>query len=220
MSSVVNVSGDKTRRRRPGCGGVIASILAVILIAALVLAIWRPALFGLGPTRISEDQIGASFKEIAELSVEEYAYSNVGTFDQRGFQVAGRTVPFTGRNFLVTYDGSVKAGLKDAEQVSVDIDDTARTLTVTLPQVDITANTIDPASISVYDQSMNPLNQVKVEDVAGFLAEQESRAADKAVQEGLLERAGARADELARSHAEALIEGTAMAGYAVEVKRG
>ncbi|QPK82761.1 DUF4230 domain-containing protein [Corynebacterium qintianiae] len=205
-------------RRRGGCASVVLGIIALLAIAALALALLRPALFGLGGEKITQREIGASFQQIAELSVEEYVYSNVGTFDQEGFKVVGRTVPFTGRNFLVQYDGSVKAGLRDAEQVKVDVDDAAQSVTVGVPRVEVTENTIDPSTIVVYDQSLNPLNQVKVEDVTEFLEEQEKVAVDKAVNSGLLERAQTRTEELLRSHAEVLIDGTNMAGYRVEVR--
>ena len=214
----MKVSTVATRNRGGGCAAAAAAVVALVAVAAVVLVMIRPVLFGLGRESITDEQIGASFKQIAELSVEEYAYSTVGSFEQEGFTIAGRAVPFTGRNFLVTFDGSVKAGLRDAEQVAVDIDDDAEKLTVRVPRVAITENSVDPASISVYDQSMNPLNQVRVDDVAGFLAEQEKRAEKKAIEEGLLKRAEQRTEELMRSHASALIEGTNMAGYQVEVR--
>ena len=214
----MKVSTVATRNRGGGCAAAAAAVVALVAVAAVVLVMIRPVLFGLGRESITDEQIGASFKQIAELSVEEYAYSTVGSFEQEGFTIAGRAVPFTGRNFLVTFDGSVKAGLRDAEQVAVDIDDDAEKLTVRVPRVAITENSVDPASISVYDQSMNPLNQVRVDDVAGFLAEQEKRAEEKAIEEGLLKRAEQRTEELMRSHTSALIEGTNMAGYQVEVR--
>ena len=214
----MKVSTVATRNRGGGCAAAAAAVVALVAVAAVVLVMIRPVLFGLGRESITDEQIGASFKQIAELSVEEYAYSTVGSFEQEGFTIAGRAVPFTGRNFLVTFDGSVKAGLRDAEQVAVDIDDDAEKLTVRVPRVAITENSVDPASISVYDQSMNPLNQVRVDDVAGFLAEQEKRAEEKAIEEGLLKRAEQRTEELMRSHASALIEGTNMAGYQVEMR--
>lgn len=65
---------------------------------------------------------------------------------------------------------------------------------------------------------MNPINQVKVQDVTGFLAEEEKRAADSAVKEGLLDRAHTRVEELMTSHAGALKQGTAMQDYEVRVE--
>ncbi|WP_115686098.1 DUF4230 domain-containing protein [Corynebacterium senegalense] len=199
----------------------VRSVLALLALAAVLLAalfVVRPSLFGTGKTTMSSENLGATFNDIAELSTEEYVYSRVGSFDQAGFQIAGRTVPFTGRNFLVTYDGTVKAGISNAELIEVRVDDTARTLTITTPHAEVLSSSIAPESIAVYDQSMNPLNQVRVQDVSAFLAEQERNAKETAVDQGLLERADNRVEDLLRSHGEALTEGTAMADYAVDVK--
>ncbi|WKD57278.1 hypothetical protein CAPI_03590 [Corynebacterium capitovis DSM 44611] len=201
-------------------GRILRYVLALLALAAVLIAalfVVRPTLFGMGKTSMTSESLGAAFNEIAELSTEEYAYSRVGSFDQRGFQIAGRTVPFTGRNFLVTYDGTVKAGIRNAELIEVRLDDTVRTLSITTPHAEVLSSTISPESINVYDQSMNPLNQVRVQDVSAFLAEQERNAENTAVEQGLLERADRRVEELLRNHGEALTEGTAMEDYAVEV---
>ncbi|WP_448858039.1 hypothetical protein [Corynebacterium propinquum] len=49
------------------------------------------------------------------------------------------------------------------------LDDVARTVTVKVFQAEILSNEIEPSSVTVYDQSFNPLNQVKVENYAEFL---------------------------------------------------
>ncbi|SDR83134.1 DUF4230 domain-containing protein [Corynebacterium timonense] len=203
---------------RPGriLGFALALLAVVALLFAALFVVW-PKLFGTGETSMSSESLGASFNDIAELSTEEYVYSRVGSFDQQGFQIAGRTVPFTGRNFLVTYDGTVKAGIRNAELIQVRVDDNARTLSVMTPHAEVLSSAISPESIEVYDQSMNPLNQVRVQDVSAFLAEQERNAENTAVEQGLLERADRRVEELLRSHGKALTEGTAMADYTVEV---
>ncbi|MDK4300901.1 DUF4230 domain-containing protein [Corynebacterium propinquum] len=54
------------------------------------------------------------------------------------------------------------------------IDDVARTVTVKVFQAEILSNEIEPSSVTVYDQSFNPLNQVKVENYAEFLDSEKS----------------------------------------------
>lgn len=90
----------------------------------------------------------------------------------------GLTVPLTGRHFLVAYDGVVEAGVKDSEKSDVRIDDAARTVTIKVPKAEILSNDIEPSSVVVYDQSFNPLNQVKVENYTEFLEVQEKEAED------------------------------------------
>lgn len=201
-------------------GRILRSALALLAVAAVLLAalfVVRPNLFGTGKTTMSSESLGATFNDIAELSTEEYVYSRVGSFDKEGFVIAGRAVPFTGRNFLVTYDGTVKAGIRNAELIEVRVDDNARTLTITTPHTEVLSSHVAQDSLIVYDQSMNPFNQIRVEDLPTFTVEQERNAEKLAVQQGLLERADSRLEDLLRSHGEAVTEGTAMEDYAVEV---
>lgn len=217
MSTEVQIA-PREPRRRSGCAGVAAAAVAVIAILALVAGLMRPALFGMGEEEVESTTIGASLSDIAELAVEEYAFSDVGNFDQAGLEVLGVHVPFTGRNFLITYDGRVTAGIKDASRIDASVDDASHQITVKLPAVEVLESHIDADSVQVYDQSMNPINQLRVQDVAGFIADRENAARDKAVAQGLLDRARSRAEDLATKHVQALIDGTAEADYQVRVE--
>lgn len=216
MSTKLQISPRDTRPA--GCFGVLASVIAVVAIVALVLALTRPALLNWREGEVTSTTIGASLGDIAELATEEYVFSDVGKFDQEGLEVLGVRVPFTGRNFLVTYDGRVTAGIKDASLIDVHLADDA--IEISLPNVEVLESHIDADSVKVYDQTMNPINQLRVEDVTGFIADREADAREKAIASGLLDRAGQHAEELARAHATALVAGTDMEDYEVRVSRG
>lgn len=205
-------------RRGFGFAGVAASVVAVLAIVGLVLALMRPALFSMREGEVTSTTIGASLGDIAQLSVEEYVFSDVGKFDQEGLEVLGVRVPFTGRNFLVTYDGRVTAGIKDASLIDVRLADGE--VNVQLPEVEVLESHIDADSVKVYDQTMNPINQLRVEDVTGFIADREADAREKAIASGLLDRAGQHAEELVRAHVAALVAGTEYEDYEVRVSRG
>lgn len=192
---------------------MLLAALVILLVAAVIVV--RPSWFRVGEERITADSIGASFNAVAELAVEEYVYSNVGSFDKEGLVLRGFEVPFTGRNFLVSYDGVVRAGVKHADAITAEVDNAAQQLQLTVPQVEVLSSTIDAESVVVHDQSMNPLNQVRVEDVTEFIAEQERSVKDQAVEQGLLDRASDRVEDLLESHARALIAGTPLEGYEV-----
>ena len=190
----------------------------MLAIVALVLALTRPALLSWREGEVTSTTIGASLGDIAQLSVEEYVFSDVGKFDQEGLEVLGVRVPFTGRNFLVTYDGRVTAGIKDASLIDVQLADGE--VNVQLPEVEVLESHIDADSVKVYDQTMNPINQLRVEDVTGFIAGREADAREKAIASGLLDRAGQHAEELVRAHVAALVAGTEYEDYEVRVTRG
>lgn len=205
-------------RRGIGFAGAAASVVAVLAIVGLVLALTRPALLSWREGEVTSTTIGASLGDIAQLSVEEYVFSDVGKFDQEGLEVLGVRVPFTGRNFLVTYDGRVTAGIKDASLIDVQLADGK--VNVQLPEVEVLESHIDADSVKVYDQTMNPINQLRVEDVTGFIADREADAREKAIASGLLDRAGQHAEELVRAHVAALVAGTEYEDYEVRVSRG
>lgn len=197
--------------------GIVVSIVAVLAAVALVLVLARPAIFGRGERTIDSTTIGGEFNDIAQLATEEYVYSSVGKFDDEGLRLLNVRVPFTGKNFLVSYEGKVTAGIKDAGQITVDVDDAAKTLTVRLPRAEVLDSTWTEGSSQVWDQTMNPINQIKVEDVTEFVDSRREVEKQKAIDGGLLDRAQTRAEELARSHAQALIDGTNLADHEVKV---
>ena len=216
MSTEFQIS-PRPARRGFGFAGAAASVVAVLAIVGLVLALMRPALFSMREGEVTSTTIGASLGDIAQLSVEEYVFSDVGKFDQEGLEVLGVRVPFTGRNFLVTYDGRVTAGIKDASLIDVQLADGE--VNVQLPEVEVLESHIDADSVKVYDQTMNPINQLRVEDVTGFIAGREADAREKAIASGLLDRAGQHAEELVRAHVAALVAGTEYEDYEVRVSR-
>ena len=216
MSTEFQIS-PRPARRGFGFAGAAASVVAVLAIVALVLALTRPALLSWREGEVTSTTIGASLGDIAQLSVEEYVFSDVGRFDQEGLEVLGVRVPFTGRNFLVTYDGRVTAGIKDASLIDVQLADGE--VNVQLPRVEVLESHIDADSVKVYDQTMNPINQLRVEDVTGFIADREADAREKAIASGLLDRAGQHAEELVRAHVAALVAGTEYEDYEVRVSQ-
>lgn len=195
-----------------------ATVLAILAILGIVAVLMRPALFERGERTIDSTNIGAEFNDIAQLATEEYVYSSVGKFDDEGLRLLGVRVSFTGKNFLVTYEGKVTAGIKDASEISVDVDESARRMVVTLPQVEVLESTWTQGSSEVWDQSMNPINQIRVEDVTEFVDSRRELEKQKAIDGGLLDRARESTESLVRAQAEALIRGTSMEDYAVRVE--
>lgn len=197
--------------------------IVVGLLVGIVLTVG--ALFGLNkmslleePTRsITSTGIGGTLEDISEMAVEQYSYSAVGRFEEDGWRALGLRVPLTGKHFLITYDGVVKAGVKNIEKSDVSIDDVTRTVTIKVSKAEILSNEIEPSSVTVYDQSFNPLNQVRVENYAEFLDGEEKRAEEKAKQNGLLDRAQQRVTDLVKAQAEAFLAGSDKDGYEVQV---
>lgn len=170
-----------------------------------------------GETTITSTEIRDSFGEIEELAVEEYDVTDVGKFSEDDMKVLGIPIPFTGKSFLLTYSGTVKAGIKAFDQIEVAVDEKEKKVKLVLPKVEILDAYIDPDSIETYDQSYHIFNQIKVEDVTKFQKEEVEKLKTSAVEKGILERAGKRNEEILKMHVQTLLAHTTYEGYDVLV---
>ncbi|WP_228524932.1 DUF4230 domain-containing protein [Actinomyces haliotis] len=214
--------GERARRSREGMSKPVEKVLLrglglVLLAVALVFGLLRLGVLPGQRTSVSAATIQSSFTDVAELATQDYSFTDVGKYSEDNKEVLGVEVPMTGSSFLVTYSGTVKAGIKDASAVTVDVDDASRTVTVTAPAVQVLSTSIDPDTVTTYDQSLNPLNQTEVSDVTGFLSDQEKSEEDKAVKGGLLTKAQDRAESLLTEQVKATLKGTEQEDYAVKV---
>ena len=74
----------------------------------------------------------------------------------------------------------------------------ANTITVEMPESAIQAVTIDKDTFKIYSEKESLWNPLKLEDYNISLVEFENAARDKAVQNGILERSDAQAENLVR----------------------
>ncbi|MCS4491366.1 MULTISPECIES: DUF4230 domain-containing protein [unclassified Corynebacterium] len=197
--------------------GLGLALLTLLLIVGSAFFYAQSQVFRQKEPTITSTGIAASFKDIAELAVEEYTFTNVGKFADEGHQIYGLTVPLTGKNFLITYDGTVKAGVKDFSQIAIDMSENTKKVTLKVPRVEIIDSKIDPDSVIVYDQSYNPLNQLSVDDMTRFLTVEGKAAETQAIEHGILKRAGERVEQLLDTHIKSLLLHTDKEDYEVTV---
>ncbi|MHB9055747.1 MAG: DUF4230 domain-containing protein [Paludibacteraceae bacterium] len=119
---------------------------------------------------------------VKELSLVKYNYSGVITYkDYRKFM--NFQVPLTEKSFLIRYNGYVKAGI-DMQKASVKVK--GKEVKVYLPKPNIQETVIDEKSITVYDESMNILNPVSVEDYKKAMIREKNKISQEAVRQGIL----------------------------------
>ena len=120
--------------------------------------------------------------EIRELATVTYAYTNMAQFESSN--------DFTTKSFILTYDGTVKAGVDlDGAEVSV----SGTTVTITLPEAEILSHEIDEDSMEVFDEKTSIFNPFTVEDFTSFQSDQKAAMEEKALSRGLLAEARAKA---------------------------
>ena len=148
--------------------------------------------------------------EIRELATVTYAYTNMAQFESSN-DFYGMKVPFTTKSFILTYDGTIKAGV-DLDGAAVDISGT--TVTVTLPEARILSHEIDEGSVEVFDEKTSIFNPFTVEDFTSFQADQKAAMEERALSRGLLEEARSKAVSSVKQLLAAALPDT----YTVEIR--
>ena len=148
--------------------------------------------------------------EIRELATVTYAYTNMAQFE-RSNDFYGVKVPFTTKSFILTYDGTIKAGV-DLDGAAVDVSGTA--VTITLPEARILSHGIDEDSVEVFDEKTSIFNPFTVEDFTSFQADQKAAMEERALSRGLLEEARSKAVSSVKQLLAAALPDT----YTVEIR--
>lgn len=184
---------DEAERTRPMKiihRGLIAVIAAVILAAVC----FRSGFLMGGKQTEEMPELDAvviqnHIEQISELASAKYYYTNMARFED-AIEVNGVTIPFTSKRFIVSYDGTILAGI---ELSDVEVSVTETQVTVTLPEAKIMSHEIQEESLQVYDETKNIFNPIKIEDYNQFQMEQKEIMEAKAIENGLLIQAQERA---------------------------
>lgn len=185
ISSIMNAPAeafDKTVSyvRICGCG------MLVIVAYSLIGCIFR----GLG------DAINTEIQDIGELATVEYLYTDAGKFEDPK-QLFGKNVPFTTKSFIAKWDGNIKAGVEISE-VTAEVDKDNKVIVIHMPKARILSHQIDKDSIETLDQKDGLFNPVKVEDVRNFDSISQDAMEERAIENGILDKAFENAKNIIR----------------------
>ena len=132
-------------------------------------------------------------KETAELNTGSYLCTTVITkADSR--KIKGWKIPFTQKSFTISYDGTVKAGIKDLTKAEVS--QNSDKVIVKLPEVEITGTEIDNDSFEMLDESNGMFNTISADDVNDAQKELKKKMDQRAIEKGILDMAKSNAEEL------------------------
>lgn len=198
---------------------ILVTVFATICIVALGAKSPVPVVAAKSETaNTASTELNFSFEQIAELALEEYNYRSVAVYESEKLKFLV-SIPFTSKRFIFVYDGQVQAGVRDMSEIKINKNDRQEKFVLETPGVEILSSTIDTSSIDVYDQSYNPLRQHGIEDVAGVLSDETSKATNEAIQGGILERAQGQLEEQLVIHVKSVIENSELEDYAIEIER-
>lgn len=147
---------------------------------------------------ITSETLRNQLNSLSELVTQEYIYTNADKRESKETWVFGWNIPFSGNSLLVTYDGTIKAGI-DLSQAKIDVDGDKHTITVTLPASRVTDNDIPQETINVVEVKDGLFNKVSFDNYNDFISEQKIVMEERAINQGLLSKADEEAKTLIKS---------------------
>ena len=119
---------------------------------------------------------------VKEISFVKYNYNGVISYKDY-MKFMNFQVPLTEKSFIIRYNGYVKAGI-DMQKASVEVN--GKKVRVILPKPTIQETVINEKSIIVYDESMNILNPVSIEDYKNAIIAEKNKISREALSQGIL----------------------------------
>lgn len=147
-----------------------------------------------------------------ELTTLKYHYTNMGRFENQN-TFYGYKVPFTSKEFIVSYEGLINAGI-DLNKMKVNVGD--KSIEVRIPAAEILSHEIYEDSLKVYDERESIFNRIDIEDYNDFSKDQKSEIEKKAIKKGLLKEAD---EESKRAIEEILMGDTILSKYDIKIIR-
>lgn len=194
--------------------GIIGVIVGSLLgIGGMTVKSWFEEEPETGP-HIDAHMLVNSFTEIGELSTLEVGFAGYGRSDD-STEVLGFSLPLTGKSFTAVYEGTVKVGIADVSQITVDVDDSARTITLTAPDPVVTNSGLE--SIEYYDENDSLFNQSDLDDATEFENSVLEAGVEKLLDGGLIDKARTRTQEVLSTQTQAVLKAAGVEGYTVEV---
>ena len=143
---------------------------------------------------IKLDIIYSEIKSISELATMEYLFTDAAEFSDSK-QIKKWNIPFTEKSFILKWDGVIKAGVK-LDLVTIEVNQDEKKITVSVPTAEILSYQIDTDSVEVLDEKDNIFNKISVDDKIKFDAATEEAMKQRAVENGLLEKAQTNAEDI------------------------
>lgn len=162
----------------------IAAAVLVVTAAFAVGALWNGSRKGLVQEKeaITQDLLQQQIQAIGELGTAKYYYTNMGRYENT-LQLGGKNIPFTQKMFIISYDGTIKAGV-EVKDIQVTLND--KTIKVVIPPAKVLSHEVDMKSVTVFDEKNSIFNGLSTEDVTLFLNEQNTQMEERAVGSGIL----------------------------------
>ena len=200
---------------RKRAGSSLKSFVGGVVVGLVVGAVVVTLLFTYNPPDQREgDEVDAAIlmeeiAQISELATAEQSYTVAEKVSSSNTLFDLVDIPFTEKFFILTYTGSVKAGV-NLDDASIAVE--GATVRVTLPPAQILSDAIDTESFKTLHEQEGLFNPLHVDDVTQYLDKTRQEAEAAALAGDVLAEAQASAEESVR----ALLGAALPEGYAIE----
>lgn len=173
---------------------IIFGIIVCLCFVCIIFFAGMKFADGKGEPNITSTALTQQLQDINELATVEYHYTKVGEFEN-SLKLNGWSIPLTKKHFLLTYAGTLKAGV-NMNDAKVTIHN--KKIIVKVPDVKVLNNSIDEKSIEVYDESKNIFNPISVDDYKTFALQQKTKVEEEAIENGILSEAATKTQKSIR----------------------
>lgn len=200
---------------RKRAGSSLKSFVGGVVVGLVVGAVVVTLLFTYNPPDQREgDEVDAAIlmeeiAQISELATAEQSYTVAEKVSSSNTLFDLVDIPFTEKFFILTYTGSIKAGV-NLDDASIAVEGT--TVRVTLPPAQILSDAIDTESFKTLHEQEGLFNPLHVDDVTQYLDKTRQEAEAAALADDVLAEAQANAEESVRT----LLGAALPEGYAIE----
>lgn len=200
---------------RKRAGNSLKSFVGGVVVGLVVGAVVVTLLFTYNPPDQREgDEVDAAIlmeeiAQISELATAEQSYTVAEKVSSSNTLFDLVDIPFTEKFFILTYAGSIKAGV-NLDDASIAVEGT--TVRVTLPPAQILSDAIDTESFKTLHEQEGLFNPLHVDDVTQYLDKTRQEAEAAALAGDVLAEAQANAEDSVR----ALLGAALPEGYAIE----
>lgn len=161
-------------------------------------------------TVISIQVLNDGLRDMGTLVTAEYYFTDIASYTntETYFKFITSEV-----SFAYSYDGVVLAGI-DFTKITVDKDDSTKTITITLPKSEIISVDIDTTSFKKYSERSGFLNKLELEDYNTSLTAFKDKAKQNAIDRNILVNADKQAVTIVRN----FVKGIVGDDYTIAVK--
>ena len=175
------------------------TLLRTIIVVAVCITIivLVSVLFVNKGTNVQTRVTDFGLKNIGSLITQEGYYTNVQVISDKQ-ELFGITIPFTTSKYIYSYSGKATAGL-DFSKIEVSVDEGDKTVSVSLPDVELFEIIIDNDSLQVYDERQSIFTPLSISDVNDAQSALKDEVESTAIEQGILSSAKANAETLITS---------------------